>query len=255
MRIISEFRDYYDCVQAHGQDQGFVYLRNPEIVEYDHQAPHRSKNSPGNFWPFPEIRGNVTRSHKLYIREYIVGFCGKVYPALHLRKDVLDDPIICHNVEDIDKFVKAAGYSKKQVEEYFKPKKRNYWNSHWCGSSRSGFEHFFKECADQQDQHEKIFQESGSPIFTAVYRDRYWYDTDRKPHWKPSTITFNAELKKHGFYRIFPTALAYQEISMYLSGVLGQGNPVIPEISNDDMIESKGFNLKSSFRKEKKKSK
>jgi hypothetical protein len=62
-------------------------------------------------------------------------------------------------------------------------------------------------------------------------------------------------LKKHSFYRVFPTAVAYQEISMYLGGVLGQGNPVIPEISNDDMITSKGFNLKNSFRKEKKKSK
>jgi hypothetical protein len=251
MRIISTYNDYYDCMQAHGQDQSFVYSRNPEIVEYEHQPPHWSKNTPGNFWSFPEIRGDKN----FYITEYIIGFCGKIYPVLHLRKDVMDVPTVCHNGEDVDKFVNAAGYKKKQVEEYFSAKKKSYWRSRWRGESQTGILAFFNECADQQDKHEKIFQESGSPIFEAVYRDRYRYDLDRTPHWKPSKITFNAELKKHCFYRVFPTALAFQEISMYLGGVLGQGNPVIPEVSNSDMIEAKGFDLKKSFRKEKKKSK
>lgn len=240
-------------MQAHGQDQSFIYLRKPEVVEYDRKPPHWSKNSSGNFFPFPTIRGHVGRSQKLYIREYVVGFCGKIYPVLHLRKDILDDPTACHNLADVDKFVNEAGYKKDQVEEYFKPKKRNYWNAAWYSPGQKGFEKFFNECTSQQEQHEKIFQDSGQPLFVAVYRDSYWYDDNRESHWKPSTITFNAELKKHSFYRLFPTALAYQEISMYLGGVLGQGNPVIPEISNKDMIESKGFNLKTSFRKGKEK--
>jgi hypothetical protein len=34
MRIISDFHDYYDAVQATGQDQTLVCLRKPEEVEF-----------------------------------------------------------------------------------------------------------------------------------------------------------------------------------------------------------------------------
>jgi hypothetical protein len=253
MRIISKTKDYYDCVQAHGQDQGFVYVRTPETSEF---AFNEHFPNPNGVWPFPGIHNRYAHNRKFYLQEHIIGFCGKIYPVLHIRKDVTDDPTVCHNLEEVVKFIDGAGFKKKALEEFHgTKKKRNYWQTSWHDTSKGSFKKFFEKCAEKQEQYEKIFRDSNSPIFVATYRDRYVYDKTRKPDWSPSTIAFNAELKKHGFYRIFPTAVAYQEISMYLGGVLGQGNPVIPEISNDDMVESKGFNLKTSFRKEKKKSK
>lgn len=254
MRIISKNKDYYDCVQAHGQDQGFVYVRTPETSDF---AFNEHFPNPNGVWPFPEINNRYVRNRKFYLTEHIVGFCGKIYPVLHIRKDATDDPIVCHNMEDVLKFINEGEFKKKELEGFYGKKKKhyNYWRTNWHDTSKGSFEKFFEKCAEQQEQHEKIFRDSNSPIFVATYRDRYVYDNTRKPNWSPSTITFNAGLKEHCFYRIFPTALAYQEISMYLGGVLGIGNPVVPEISNDDMVESKGFDLKTSFRKEKKKSK
>lgn len=89
-----------------------------------------------------------------------------------------------------------------------------------------------------------MFRDSGHPIFVL--------DTQMNKDYK-YPLTYNASLKKYKFFKVFSTALAYQEISMYLGGVLGQGNPTIPEISNKDMIEAKGFDLKTSFRKDKSK--
>lgn len=259
IRIISDFKDYYDCMQAHGQDMTEVYMRRPECVEYDRPVPHWSKSSPGNFWPFPTIKNTYSdRNRKFSLVEHIVGFCGKIYPVLHLRKNVTDDWTPCNDLDDVIAFIDTCDFSKKEMEEFNgenKKKRYNYWRTSYHGTKKEGFKEFFAECAAKQDQFEEIFREGNAPIFVATYRDRYWYDVNRQPQYKPSTITFNAELKEHAFYRVVPVHLAYQEIQMYLSGILGLGNPPVPEVSNDDLVEAKGFNLKTSFRKEKQKPK
>lgn len=64
------------------------------------------------------------------------------------------------------------------------------------------------------------------------------------------TITFNAKLKNYEFYKIFPVQQAFQELEMWFANKANP-NKLIPEISNNDMIEAKGFDLKYSFRKRK----
>tara|TARA_Y100000034_G_scaffold8165_2_gene8949 strand:+ start:17497 stop:18261 length:765 start_codon:yes stop_codon:yes gene_type:complete len=253
MRIISNFRDYYDCVQAHGQDQGFVYVRNPETLNF---AYNEWTDPDGmGIWSFPYIRSAYSRS-KFYLTEHIIGFCGKIYPVIELRKEATSDPVVCYNVEDVVNFINGAGFKKKEIEEFngAGKKRYNYWRTNWHDPNKKTFEKFFAKCVEQHEQHEGIFLKSGCPIFVATYRDRWRHSRSvATPTWKPSTITFNGELKGLGFYKIFSTALAYQEISMYLGGVLGTGNPPVPDVSNNDLIEAKGFNLKTSFRKEKEK--
>jgi hypothetical protein len=43
MRIISKFYDYYDCVQAHGQDRTIIYNRQTIDIKnsslYNHNSP------------------------------------------------------------------------------------------------------------------------------------------------------------------------------------------------------------------------
>lgn len=85
MRIISGFRDYYDCVQSQGQDQTVHYLRTIKEVKYI------------GCFPFPVCFTGYTRS-MIYVTQYIVGFCGKIYPVLRLvdEKLVSDREAICH---------------------------------------------------------------------------------------------------------------------------------------------------------------
>lgn len=66
MRIISDFHDYYDAVQAAGQDQTLIYFRKREeeiVSDYS----------------LPVIEWSVwlRDSKRIRVQEHIIGFCGK----------------------------------------------------------------------------------------------------------------------------------------------------------------------------------
>jgi hypothetical protein len=60
-------------------------------------------------------------------------------------------------------------------------------------------------------------------------------------------------LRPFEFQRIVDPYTAFQELSMYIGGILGNLNPKVPDVSNEDLIVAKGFD-KWSFRKESTKS-
>jgi hypothetical protein len=62
-------------------------------------------------------------------------------------------------------------------------------------------------------------------------------------------LTFNPVLKDVQFFRIVDNFTAYQELAMFVSGVLGGKSPKTIEVSNDIKIAKRGFD-KWSFRKE-----
>ena len=74
MRIISDFHDYYDVVQASGQDQSLIYNRKEKTVELTNY-PFPFFRFSAYYWPDP---------FTLQVQQHIVGFCGKVYPVLAL---------------------------------------------------------------------------------------------------------------------------------------------------------------------------
>ena len=96
----------------------------------------------------------------------------------------------------------------------------------------------------------ELFREYKVPIF--IVRYIYPWDapenTDCQRH-AGNYIILNGELKPHNFVRVFDPYAAFQEISMYLGGVLGTNNPPIPHVSDEDLSAAKGFD-KWSFRKE-----
>lgn len=64
-------------------------------------------------------------------------------------------------------------------------------------------------------------------------------------------IILNPVLKEIEFYKKIDSFTAFQELSMFISGIMGGKSPCMIEISNDDKIAKHGFD-KYSFRKEKK---
>jgi len=270
MRIISKFHDYYDGIQRMGQDLELVYVRNQEIEK--------------GKWPFPGFRG-VSYWYKGRPKDwpqctmYIVGFCGKIYPLIVLSKQAHHDkefePVFCYTIQDIDAFV-GKNYGREEERGYnYRGPYRNHLNRIWSYSMRRiDFEDFFTRCERRQNNYEELFLESNCPIILGrcgqpMFHEQKRPNDDKEralvscgDNYYPADLrvrlTMNACLKDVKFYRMFDTYQAYQELAMYLGGILGvrnqkkakyQGQMIQPEIDDKTMRDAKGFNNRS-FKKE-----
>lgn len=251
MRIISEHHDYYDSLQGMGQDQSLIYLRKMK-EEYFGPADSPRKTYPHlATYPFPSFSGHRYawhRSHPFRAKGYTIGFCGKVYPVLRVRKVVDNQPSDesyyektlseswCYRIEEVDDFVKS-NFKDKQVSDYFEKGHRWSWrlkNWQW-GYHHLGLKEFYDKHAAETDKHTNLFETVQAPIFVT-----YPYNNG----WK---LIVNCLLKKYNFQHLFDPYSAFQELQMYLSNI-AQPNRPIPEVSNEDLIEAKGFD-EWSFRK------
>lgn len=245
MRINSDFRDYYDCIQAMGQDQSVVYQRfvRKEIL---------------SSYPFYATSSFRYERSGLHYDTVNIGFCGRVYAALRLNRhdwhieNNKDKQVYCYDIDDVDKFVET-NCSKKEIEGYYYHHKSGYntkiarqwpWNQR-----RRELESFFikREEAYQQNpnKHRHWFEENHCPVFYAIY-------DGSSRRWNGKTyefeICFHGNIGQFGFARIFDPYQAFQEISMFYGSLAVPLKP-IPDISDEVMAEIKGFN-EWSFRKE-----
>lgn len=234
MRIISDRRDYYDCVQANDQDRETLFIREEKMEKH----PRRS-------WPFP----NFERYGKVDNISYsviAVGFCGKVYGALHLDSYQWDKPntnAICWGIAQVDEFFNA-NLSKKALEQYNTPCKFNK-ASHWRREiliskewRRDSIVEFFKQFQERQNEFGAMFT-GPRPIFVATCN----------PNREDYEVVYNAQLKPVQFFRLFGPQLAYQELTLWVYNQAVPQKP-IPKLDDETLAESKGFNRKTSFRKD-----
>jgi len=249
MKIVSPFKDYYDCMQKYGQDESLTYIRSPEKFKY-YQDKDFIPGTTDIKWGFGGV--NYCNCDWAYFNTIVIGFCGKVYPIVEVNLTISYPYKTKYIVKtkDLDDFV-VENLNKRQIEKYFNNKKPKYNYGISSGATHKNINFFFEKFKERENDFESIFIAKRCPIFVGIHSDPEHYIRGRKM----PTITFNGMLNKYHFFRIVPTETAYQEIQMYLGGVLGVGNPSIPEVSNEDLIEAKGFDLKKSFRKPKQKNK
>lgn len=224
MRIISDFRDFYDITQATGQDQSLVYLRTPKILEISN-------------YPFPYFSPGWSCNFGFGVINHIIGFCGKIYPFLELSYGIYSKKY-CYKLKDVDDFVDT---NCKEKEKNFYFKKNKHKGKHFLydwpsNQKRTNFEQFFEKFKNITV--ENLFVENYSPLF----------HIQKTPNLREKNkIEFNACLKPYEFMRIFDPYSAFQEISMYLGGI-AVPQKEIPFIDDKTLAESKGFD-KWSFRK------
>jgi hypothetical protein len=231
MRIISSFRDYYDCIQAQGQDMTRIYLREEKSVKLKPcygVMPHFS---------FSCYFGGYDT---VYIYEVLIGFCGKIYPILYLSKMSmrdynatlkLDNATLCQKPAQVDEWVnknlehrsRAAYFNKRGLLGTFT--QRNIRNE-------------FAKCVmgKHWDEHFAV-----APIF------RHFPSY----HNKQDIIIYNIRLNAIGFQKIIDPYTAFQELSMWINNI-ALPEKEIPKIDDKTMAEAKGFD-KFSFRKSKSK--
>lgn len=228
MRIISNFRDYYDSVQMYGYDPNLIYHRT--TVEYDQFNPELKRRLPDDIHMALDPIFNIVKSMPRYLkvkgqrrdqmmRPSVIGFCGKLIPMF--MKDGAfnvygnDPPTWEYNLDNIGD-IESDGFS------IFSEQNLNLttWGN------------VLKQCDQKFDA---VFQALKSPLFM-VQSSRWIYD-----------ITINPQLKKYKFYRLVPATEAYQSIAMYLGCQLATES-IVHNVPDKYLIEKKGFDIKTSFR-------
>jgi len=201
MKIISDFKDYYDIGGHLDED---LYIRKTHDYNWEETVV---KDKPG---------------HRVQWRHMAIGFCGKIYPVL-IRESVISEEVPIWEVFYTYKEYEESGYpySKQSV----------WWRRAWTHD---------KDIKDlflgDHSKYEDIFITHRVPIFVV--------DVHR---WSKGNYRLNPNLKEFKFYKVMDSYTAYQEVDMYLNGVLGATGPTMLQVSDKDRLEAHGYD-KHSFR-------
>ncbi len=252
MKIISKYNDYYDSVQAYGSDPKTIYVRKEKTID---DKEHAILNTLWN--NSEEILFDLNfigEQYKNICFEnlYFVFFCAKIFPCFEISvpKNPPNPGInakeyrYCYNINDIDKIIYKYG-TKKHLKEYNNKLTKNEKRSYIWGKPKNR-----KSLIQLINKFAKI---PGNKIFELHHKfgtPCFYFSSSKYNAWnKKTNIVLNPVLKDIEFYKVFDSYRAFQEISMFISGIMGGKSPPTIEISDKIRKEKHGFD-KWSFRKE-----
>ena len=220
MRIYSKFKDYYDTALSFGIEETIRYKRETFEIEDDETIEKIEKIR--DLMPSQDGFGTI-----------VVLFCGKVYFGYLYETDTF-----CYSLNSI-KSIKPE--DKKSI--FYDP---NKFKSRWW---RPRKEHFTEKNLNE------LFELSGKleTDLNKIHRtpllvSRFYGDYVGTVRLKPKmAIMANDPLYPINFVSAVDPHTAFQEIQMFIGGVLGGEDPPMLEVSEKDKIASKGFD-KWSFR-------
>lgn len=222
MRIISKSRDYYDCIQKHGQDQDLIFIREEKEILFP-----TSKICGGQWWD--RIPRTFYNAKDYSFLNMVIGFCGEIYPIVYL------------NPLSSDKKARTI-YNKEEIEELLEQNITRFARSFLYKNDSLRLNSFFE--LKNNNFLKNLFDEHRCPVYLLKFES-----CAKDSVYQYKTILNFSNLEKYDFQKIIDPYQAFQKIEMFLSSLAAPNKP-IPAVSNEDMIEAKGFNLKTSFRKE-----
>ena len=227
MLIVSKFHDYYDRVVSFGIDKTVVYQRTESKIEFKRTwqeskivgTPHEEK--------FYFSKGVEAEAYK-----YVIGFCGKLYPVI---KFILhyEDRLESHCFYDEASVRKFLSHKKISKE-----KQRWWYSEDFSVLTDYGLSNFFNN--KKWSFLSKHFVEHNVPVFV------YGRLGDHKHH---DYLVLNPRLKDFDFYRAVDTVTAFQQIYMYISGVLGVPTNPMVKLNDKELAAKKGHGDPYSFRR------
>lgn len=225
MKIISNFRDYYDNCKGAYNDPNILYSRDYPVI---------SNNSS----PIVSVSG-FTRSYQA--RPWSIFFCGKIYRLIMFEISKRDkysfyqknEVVFSYSLEEATEIIKEIDLhtynellSDKKVDPFF--------------SAGQRIKDFYTS-KPNIEVYEKTALIEKSPVVIFGDFDRY----DMYFGGFEKTVT----LEMFQFYKVVHCVDAYHLIEKYLSNELAIENQPQQNIPDKYMIEQKGFDNKTSFRK------
>jgi len=224
MRIISKYKDYYD-LQGEMIDNTIIYKRN--------EANHFVTSS-----TFPSLFSSNLKASQTG-RFFFLGFCGKIYLGYEV-------------ITVIYPYNKYYG-SYKDKKYFFGNDILKILPSITGETAFLGAKTITETNKILHDFHEKdkyldIFREYNTPIFI-TWLDKGWSSYSiNNPNKKDHEIKVNICLKDFEFFKIKDAYTTFQEIQMFISGVLGNIEKDSTPLNDKEKIIAKGFDSRWSFR-------
>lgn len=228
MRIISRFKDYYDSVQRHGMDKSIVYIRESKEIRLDSGiiADQRLQSLIDVYSSLPSYLGIFNYS----INSALIGFCGEWYTCMEIRRSPMFSPGRSISVYS---YAELLDFAQKENNEKLTMELSSNRPYNWRDNLT------YATVADAtKNLKSDLFMEFRCPIITV----------HRVPNTPFSAITFNGALRGFDFMKVKDPFQAYQDLSMYVGGVLSAPEKETIEIGDDYMRDKKGFD-RWSFRK------
>ena len=255
MRIISKFKDYYDCIQAYGHDDYCIFQRV------------KNKTTIDNF-EYPVLNELVvlplhfeTNSSEINIKIKWLLYCGNLIPFLMLKaKDAYDGSgFYLYDINDVGKLFsfieKEYGIKERtHIESMFNSNKKNKdciyaWRFHFY---KHDVKRLFEMTSILNSSDILLNAEVPIGILNKKKGTRRYYDDEinhrTRIKWELNT---NPTLSAIQFYKHKHNLEAFTDIENYITQQLGGNSPTIIEVSNKNKIVKHGFDLKTSFRKPK----
>lgn len=217
MYIISKYKDYYDGAVGLGIDKSIIYER----FEIEEVIPRFIHQKYGVINWEGEKKLHLRRyycNNSITIEPFIIGFCGKTHIVFRSSK-------MGSNYKYTYDLDEMKSLMKKTSKSYFSLS-NNEMNIDDLVSKLTNIDPI------------EIFRRYNTPIFII----------------KGENISINPILKEYEFMKIYHPYNAFQEIQMFISGVLASvddGSNI--KMTEKDKVNQHGFDPKYSFRKRPKK--
>jgi len=226
MHIVSKFKDYYDSVVALGIDKELVYLRKTEEHKLEDHPVYRGRLNK-HWWGHHQVS---SREFTYKFSTFVIGFTGVYYPGIRIDKYDLKKVYTGYRYDQDQAESNHHFYDAKELLEFLESE--NITESKFGGMYHKERElgHYFKMTHWQP--HLDYFAEFRVPMF--LYNGGDW-------------IVTNPKLKSYRFAKVKDPYTAFQEIAMYISGVLGVKEPDTLPISDEVKAQQRGF-FNMSFR-------
>lgn len=231
MRIISKFKDYYDGVMSYGQDMSVVLERNTDIL---------SKSNCDFFeklgFMHPELRAYESNCRvdgsQYSISPFKIAFCGLIYSGIEVsaasNRRAYDTEVSFHY--DAESYVNRLLEIGAAIAD---DKRRKYMRRLYHYSSCTNAEDIKNYFSRQGEKSKFDFFADASLPLLACY-SRAWNRGELE-------IEKNPRLSDVCFYKVVDAFSAYQELSMFTSGVMSKAENNVVVISDDIKKIQKGF--------------
>jgi len=235
MRIISKFKDYYDCIQSYGYDPKIVYNRETEKLDkkivdkltnliYDKETLYwnklpecfNSEDYPFEYYPF-----YIIVAGKIHIGYYLIT----------INKDFSKKVVIEYDMKNVESFINSCSV--------YLSNRSKRWNR---------YSHRKPQLVSEWERISKL---DLTTICIELHTPLILIDATKVSKYRSEGIGVKDPfLKKYKFAKCIDTFQMYQTLSMFVGNFLIEPSKKVWPISDVLKAETHGFD-KRSFRKRK----